>query len=134
MPVDVEMIARRLGLPIFPEVLPPGVAGALFTYPGGSIIVYDRRSSRQRARFTVAHELAHWLIGRSRPVALSHGAIGEGKRREERFADRFAAALLMPAPVVVDRWLSGEAFTSLAARFDVSLEAMHWRLVELGLV
>jgi Zn-dependent peptidase ImmA (M78 family) len=64
-------------------------------------------------------------------------------RPDERFADRFAVALLMPASDVVQafesRGLSSASLTSqqlgsLAGRYNVSLHAMAIRLEELGLV
>lgn len=126
-------MAKKLGLPVFTESLPRGVYGALFRYPQGAIILVDPNTSRERARFTVAHELGHWILEKTHdPVYCQAHALQD--RVEERLADRFAAALLMPADAVLHYWLKGEAFTSLAARFDVSYEAMHWRLVELGLV
>lgn len=129
----VGQVARAFGLPLFAERLPPRIEGALFWYPQGALIVYDPYRSRQRVRFTVAHEIGHWVLAQGTWPISCQSAAGS-RTPEERMADRFAAALLMPADAVIAAWLRGEAFTALAARFDVSLEAMHWRLVELGLV
>lgn len=132
LPVRVAAIARALGLPIVAKALPDGVDGALFRYRSGAVIVYDPRRPRERVRFTVAHEIGHWLLGRAGAVACHCERLQYSA--EERRANRFAAALLMPREDVIACWLSGKAFTSMAARYEVSLEAMHWRLVELGLV
>ena len=132
LPVRVSAIAAKLGLPMFPERLPQGVDGALFCYPEGPIILYDPASPKERVRFTLAHEIGHWVLGHASPVSCHAPGIRDDG--EERLANHFAAALLMPRRAVLRAWLDGEAFTAMAARFEVSLEAMHWRLVELGLV
>jgi Zn-dependent peptidase ImmA (M78 family)/transcriptional regulator with XRE-family HTH domain len=58
--------------------------------PGGKpdvpVIVVSTQFSIERRRFTLAHELAHRLIGE-----------GEGDLRLEKAVDRFAAAFLIPA-------------------------------------
>ncbi len=132
LPVRVVPIAHALGLSIVARALPDGVEGALFRYERGAVIVYDPRRPSERIRFTVAHEIGHWVLGRSGVVACHCEELRD--RAEERRANRFAAALLMPREDAVACWMSGKAFTSMAARYEVSLEAMHWRLVELGLV
>ena len=125
-------IAARHGLFLKAARLPHGVDGALFAYPDGKyVIAFDASLARTRARFTVAHELAHWYLHRGRHWGFM---LSNHDSREEREANRLAAAILMPAYAVTYWWQAGEGFTALAARFDVSLEAMHWRLVELGLV
>ncbi|MER3411291.1 MAG: hypothetical protein C4305_02485, partial [Thermoleophilia bacterium] len=90
-----------------------------------------------RRRFTVAHELGHWvcqvLAGRAAPVfcrPLDLSAATD--RSQEREANVFAAELLMPEEAVVGCFAGNVA--ECAARFQVSEEAMHWRLFNLGLV
>jgi hypothetical protein len=107
----------------------------------------------RRFRFTVAHEIGHWvchcLEGRApdmapaycRPVDLTEAT----DRALEREANVFAAELLMPEPAVRAAWeelvaLSHEQSRELdrvaacARRFDVSPTAMQWRLYAFGLV
>jgi Zn-dependent peptidase ImmA (M78 family) len=69
--------------------------------------VINARDSRERQRFTVAHELAHFLLhkenARKRKAHRTEGHVYDpfvylepSDRREEVEANRFAAALLMP--------------------------------------
>jgi hypothetical protein len=96
----------------------------------------------RRFRFTIAHEIGHWvchcLEGRApkmeasycRPVDLSSAA----DRVLEREANVFAAELLMPEPDVRNAWAELGEIEQCAGRFDVSPTAMHWRLYSFGLV
>lgn len=131
LPVPVDQLAGAFGLRIVPASLPSRVSGALFRYPAHAVIVYNRWMRETRVRFTLAHELGHWALHHHARATECHGGPCDPLERE---ADAFAAALLMPADAVMYWWRRGEAFTALCARFGVSYEAMHWRLIELGLV
>lgn len=90
----------------------------------------------RRFRFTIAHEIGHWIChcreGRApamaasycRPVDLTEAA----DRTLEREANVFAAELLMPKAAVRGAWEELEDVSACAARFDVSPTAMQWRL------
>jgi IrrE N-terminal-like domain len=96
----------------------------------------------RRIRFTIAHEIGHWvchcLEGRApspapaycRPVDLTEAA----DRTLEREANVFAAEFLMPEPAVRVAWAELRNIAACAARFDVSPTAMQWRLHSYGLV
>jgi IrrE N-terminal-like domain len=100
----------------------------------------EARRSPQRRRFTIAHELGHWVIharrGKKktfqrfcRPVDL------ERKLGPEAEANAFAAALLLPSELLREQ---AEAcrfnLPLLATRFDVSLPALRLRLTTLDLL
>jgi hypothetical protein len=148
VPVPVEAIAEDLlGLRI-EERWDIDCSGMLL--PAGRLIVlnaHERVGGRndpplRRFRFTIAHEIGHWvchcLEGRApspepsycRPVDLTEGA----DRRLEREANVFAAELLMPEPVVRQAWEELGDVAACAARFDVSPTAMQWRLYGFELV
>lgn len=96
----------------------------------------------RRFRFTIAHEIGHWVChcqeGKApeleasfcRPVDLTDAS----DRATEREANVFAAELLMPQPAVRGVWEELGEIESCAARFDVSPTAMHWRLFAFGFV
>jgi Zn-dependent peptidase ImmA (M78 family) len=107
----------------------------------------DERPLR-RHRFTVAHELGHWVChvaGRPDPQPTYCRAVDlteSADRTLEREANVFAAELLMPehavrgawASLVTDRHEEEEAVAVCAERFDVSPTAMRWRLYGFGMV
>ncbi len=93
----------------------------------------------ERRRFTIAHELGHWICqyraGRPAPFYCRPGGVAAAAdRAAEREANVFAAELLMPEPAVRAAWECEPEIAACAERFGVSGEAMHWRLYNLGLV
>jgi Zn-dependent peptidase ImmA (M78 family) len=111
------------------------VSGILL--PSEREVWLNATESPERRRFTLAHEVGHWvcqvLEGRGSPVMCRADEVGVGEGRAlEREANVFAAELLMPEELVRGKSVGTAAGT--AARFDVSEEAMAWRLYNLGLV
>jgi Zn-dependent peptidase ImmA (M78 family) len=106
------------------------------------------RPPLRRYRFTIAHELGHWIChvgGRPDPQPTYCRAVDlteDANRTLEREANVFAAELLMPelavraawASLVTDRHEAEAAVETCAERFDVSPTAMRWRLYGFGLV
>jgi Zn-dependent peptidase ImmA (M78 family) len=134
LPVPVESIAEDLlGLNVEEADL-DGVSGLL--YPAERQIYVNAAEPKTRQRFTLAHELGHWvcqhLEGQQEPVYCRSDQVGVGEGRlREREANVFAAELLMPEPLVRMAWA---AVADTAARLEVSRVAMHWRAYTLGLV
>jgi Zn-dependent peptidase ImmA (M78 family) len=99
----------------------------------------EAAESPGRRRFTIAHELGHWVCqvveGHRAPVYCRPADLTEtADRALEREANVFAAELAMPEPLVRREFEGHPAVEAMAARFDVSEAAMHWRLFNLGLV
>ena len=137
LPVPVESIAEDLlGLRV-QEAPMSGISG--FLYPAERVIFLNASDTPQRRRFTLAHELGHWICqhleGAREPVYCRHEdvtAAAPPDRAREREANVFAAELLMPEPAVRAAW-NGNTLVASAA-FGVSGEAMHWRAYSFGLV
>lgn len=135
LPVPVGAIAEDLlGLHVSEADL-DGVSGLL--YAARRRIVLNRDDPPARKRFTLAHELGHWICQcqdeptvevfcRAEDVTLDPAA-----RSVEREANIFAAELLMPEPAVREAW-DGDP-DNCATHFGVSGEAMRWRLYSFGL-
>jgi Zn-dependent peptidase ImmA (M78 family) len=94
-----------------------------------------------RPRFTVAHELGHWIhhvIGARDPAPVYCRASDvrpeNGAPDYERDANVFAAELLMPEDEVRAQWARAPTIAAVAEAFDVSELAIHWRLYNLGVV
>jgi Zn-dependent peptidase ImmA (M78 family)/transcriptional regulator with XRE-family HTH domain len=100
-----------------------------------ALAVLNGDDRRTRQRFTLAHELGHWLLGDVRPVIVD-GGIDPTDQAEAR-ANRFAAELLMPREALGDQ--SGrrppvEAFVAALIGCGVSKEALLIRLTDLDLL
>lgn len=139
-PVKVASIARALGIEVKAATLKPRISGQIGpsdTSDSGFRIRVNRHETKPRQRFTIAHEIAHYLLHRD--------DIGDGiedsilyrstlSDRREAEANRLGAALIMPEAGVVQslRELGGRATPEvakiLAERYDVSEPAMKIRL------
>lgn len=107
---------------------------------GRAIISIDDRSLPRRQRFSLAHEIGHWEWHRGHQLLCSKDDIrGSGAKlkglSKEAAANRFAADLLMPGFMLKKAMrdfnrLDMRTVRELATRFDVSLTAMAYRLVE----
>ncbi|WP_338610593.1 ImmA/IrrE family metallo-endopeptidase [Pelagibacterium nitratireducens] len=87
------------------------------------------RKQMPQHRFTVAHEIAHLLAGHkfTRHRRVDHGQqFGSEVKKNEREADKIAAAILVPEKLAdVDMLTSAR---TLANRFGVSLSMANYRL------
>ena len=129
---DLDQLAAQLGLTIV-EVDSQSFEGALLRSSrdlSGRILV--RRGIREsgRRRFTVAHEIGHYILHVDQQIPCSPRVIEgwrEGKPTPEREADTFASELLLPTtetvPCVNSRWPSMEVVADVAEHFGTSLMA-----------
>lgn len=91
------------------------------------VIVVNRRDWGERQRFTLAHELGHMVMDAS------------GKVDEEKAAQRFAGAFLMPADALwaeIGRHrtsIGGSELFYLKQLFGVSVQAITYRCKDLGI-
>lgn len=135
-------IEARLGALVLYVDAADGISGAASQLPGLHAILVNRRESQGRRSFDLAHELFHVLTWDAMPprrVEPLEVRPAKGNRVEQ-MAESFASALLMPSAIVVDRWQArGEEDLPLwigrtAAQLRVSVPALQWRLVNLGLM
>lgn len=142
-PVDVEVIAKYLGFTVLKYPLPDTTSGLTFIEEGIKTIGVNSTHAPTRQRFSVAHELGHYLSGHEsydgggthvedRPSYL------DPQHRQEVEANEFAAELLMPSAWVKrDAAAGGLAeldAVALAKSYGVSEQAMWIQLLDLRLV
>lgn len=97
-------------------------------------IVLSADEPMSRQRFSLAHEFKHVLDDPSIERLYRHLPKEHRHGRGERFANCFAACLLMPRSWIKRDWCRGlQTLDQLARRYAVSSEAMAIRLAELGL-
>lgn len=141
VPVDLKGMIDELGLALeFCGDLPASIAGKLVRDPSsraGYRIVVNSKDNQRRQRFTMAHEIAHFILHRD---LLRGDLVDDALYRSpslsdeyERQADRFAAQVLLPAHAVREAFKRTKALAALAEMFEVSDSALRIRLRELGL-
>ncbi len=134
-PVKVGAIATDLGVTVAISDLPLSISGTL-SREGATKdqwkIRVNRHEHRHRQRFTIAHEIAHFVLHRD---AISDKVVddtfyrsGLSERREFE-ANAMAAEILMPWPLIHELMSShGTDVGQLARLLEVSEAAMHIRL------
>lgn len=142
-PVRVGQVAKELGVKIRISGLHPEVSG-LIRHEGsdGYVIRVNRYEARERQRFTIAHELAHFMLHKNLIDKSSKGITDNILYRSgapeavEYEANRLAAEIVMPGYQVkkalyedFDGIATEEAIENLAERFQVSKAAMEIRLI-----
>lgn len=149
-PIPVEEVARSAGATVVHRRFDGNdTAGFMYSSDEGVLIGVNSATSRKRQRFTVAHEIGHMLLHRSDDLRVDSviqfrdGVSTRGTDPNEREANAFAASLLMPTPLVeqhlASAWERGTTaretlVAQLANEFDVSTEAMTYRLINLGVL
>lgn len=154
MPLVTNLDLVRQMLPSTPygkgsrEIMAPmpatwsGCEGALVRNPKDSAewgIFYDGGVRLERRRFTIAHELGHFVLHRDRHARFNcdktsvHSGL-ETLALIEREANTFASNLLMPGDVFgknvnVPR-IDLHLLSSLATQFEVSFEALCIRFIQ----
>ena len=101
--------------------------------PNDFIIHVERISGEVRKRFTIAHEIGHYLL-HSRQGEKKIRVARQGSNRLEWEANWFAAAFLMPEDWVKQEYKLEKDVGVLSGIFNVSIDAMNIRLKALGLV
>ena len=134
----VGLAEREFGVDVAVEPLgDEGSSGLLVQFAAEiALAVLNGDDHVSRRRFTLAHELGHWLMGDPEPVILEGNVRSDSEM--ERRADAFAVELLLPEVGV--RRVVERAADDVAAVVDgltvfgVSREAFVNRLRNLGLV
>jgi Zn-dependent peptidase ImmA (M78 family) len=137
VPVKVGALANALGLKVVVAALPLKISGLIKPDPdGGFVIKVNRFEPKERQRFTIAHEIAHFLLHRDKIHAgVVDSVLYRSKlsSRVEAEANRLAADIIMPYAKV--RELSSvyraqgdhQIIATLAETFQVSRQAMEIR-------
>ncbi len=139
LPIDPVRIAKSLGVRVLDIYLKQNVSGALVKKQGEDpSIVLNAEDSTTRKRFTCAHELGHYIRragerNQYEYVDYRDHRSSTGTDEEERYANSFAASLLMPELAVKAFHAENMPAFRMAKRFGVSPESMQYRLENLGL-
>jgi Zn-dependent peptidase ImmA (M78 family) len=155
-PIVVGALARSLGLEIVKQDADDSISGMLINEGDGKggIIGVNRAHHLNRQRFTIAHEIGHFLLQHYQGVHFDGANTGlqinfrdnrstTGEDIFEREANLFAAELLMPRKLLeadlqrikhpvslIDT--NDKTLKDLAKRYQVSVRAITFRLSYLG--
>lgn len=139
IPVRLGELASDLGLKVFRSPLPPRISGLI--RPSADAAGFEIRVNKyevpERQRFTLAHEIAHFLVHKE---DIKQGVVDSImyrsvlSSRKEAEANRLAADIVMPRAAVRKELanrggVANEGVAEELARiFNVSIPAMRVRL------
>ncbi len=134
-PVSLRDVVSALNLELVQRTCEPFAPEAALEPVGDShAIVLGGGKDERRRRFTIAHEIGHFVLHPARLRPERGGGVNAAWQAQERDADQFAAELLMPETLLRQAVVEqGSDPSRLADRFDVSRQAMQTRLRILGL-
>lgn len=138
-PVKLGAIAQKLGIKVLLSTLPRGTSGQIGQENGDFVIRVNRHEAKHRQRFTLAHELAHFLLHKDRIVAeggWSENVLLRSGQPDniEYEANRLASDLVIPSALLAKATeeysgpMTSEIIEDLARRFGVSTSAMEIKL------
>lgn len=152
VPVAIDIVAQRLKLTMSAAPLGEKVSGMLVVMGERGAIGYNSSHPRVRQRFTISHEIAHYLLhakkGEKTQLFIDRSVSfrrdensAAGVDRDEVEANQLGAALLMPKGLVQQEVKRNEldlddedAISLLARKFQVSAAAMSNRLANLRML
>jgi Zn-dependent peptidase ImmA (M78 family) len=134
-PIDPEFIAKNEGVGVVYADFEPPVSDEIsgFYDPIANQIVVNKAIAPNRKTYTIAHELAHYLMHREYAESDQYKILPrkngyEGAKPDvEKEADAFAAELLVPLTMLRDYAYLGDA-EELSRIFCVSQEALGFRM------
>lgn len=146
VPVDVFICAQKLNVGVESMEAEDAVSGVFISNNGVNKIGYNSQHHENRQRFTVAHELGHFVLHCEeaalfvdKEVKMYRDSYPTKEEKKEKEANAFAAALLMPKTLVLEKIEElgvsepDKMVTLLASTFKVSQIAMTYRLKDLGI-
>lgn len=135
--IDISSLANKLGLNVYSMNFTDNTLSGYIRFDNNEKKIFvNNIHPITRQRFTVAHEIAHYLLHNE--ILVKEGGTplfrgGESNPAEQQ-ANRLAAAILMPRSKVIQLYSSIKDINYLAQLFWVSRVAMSNRIVSLGLV
>lgn len=157
-PVDVEQLADKLGYRVVLKFFDQeDLSGTVMRDKDGSVTLgINTIHARVRQRFSIAHEIGHARLHLTKDredlfvdpparVLFRDHVASLGENPQEIEANQFAAGLLMPAPMIArtgsallasaeGRLSIDDLVERLSRKFEVSSQAMRFRLVTLGVI
>ncbi|RJP28010.1 MAG: ImmA/IrrE family metallo-endopeptidase [Candidatus Omnitrophota bacterium] len=142
-PVDVNKILNGLRINFLPYSFPDKVSAILLKDNNMLVIGVNKNHPPNRQRFSIAHEIGHYLLGHYKEIFVDTAEISEGRfeaadeehnKVQEQEANYFAGELLMPSDMLKKDFLKLKNVEEIAKLYQVSKEALWIRLLKLKLV
>lgn len=137
--VDIEGIAKHQNIKIIYHPFSNEISGVFYKKEGKLFLGVNSTHPKRRQRFTIAHELGHYILHSddilhyNEKIEDVYFRADKIQSKEESIANHFAAEILMPAELIQKCINNGvEQIGKLSELFNVSEGAMRYRLINLG--
>lgn len=144
--LDLERLLEKMDILLFKSPLSQGISGGFFKVDQERIILVNTAKTVGRQNFSIAHELYHAEYSLDMKSALCNtgSSLDAGGNEEEKKADMFASALLMPREgidrnileIQKEEWdtVTLKTVVWLEHVYKASHSAMCWRLHNLDYI
>ncbi|MBA4300486.1 MAG: hypothetical protein C0433_10355 [Cyclobacterium sp.] len=141
--IDVIRLTQAFGIQVHKRKLGGEISGLLVIKDGRASIGLESEQGKERMRFTIAHELGHYILHRNLKSTFVDEVFARSgtSSQLEREANVFAASLLMPKELLINAiehrgWsrIGDDQIAELAKLFNVSGVSMTYRLVNLKII
>ena len=147
LPIPIETIVSNQGIKLLSYDLGEGMSGVLIIEQGEATIGYNKNEHRVRNRFTIAHELGHYMLHKEKDLFVDKDfkimfrtiPSNDVNEIHEKEANEFAASILMPEDLLrreIDLldldYTDENAVKILAKKFDVSPISMSIRISKIS--
>ena len=137
-----DIIENKLGAKLLHLKMEDGVSAVSAIGDFGYAIIVNSEEAPWRRRFNLAHELFHLYASNITPLGEVHASDDVGRTMTEKYADAFAAALLLPEEHLKEavrsraqsNCLEPVDIIDIALDFAVSSQALLYRMQNLGLL
>lgn len=151
VPISLEKIAKHYSIFVTEIPSKDELSGLLLKSENKTIIGINANHGESRKRFTIAHELGHYFLHQNEDtfvdesenlemIKFRHRNLPQSEK-EEKEANNFAAAILMPAGFLKKHFKLlnevlkvDEVIQLLSEKYEVSSVAMRYRLINLQLI
>lgn len=136
----LKEIVKKYGIKLEPWCCMNEISGALIVTKKYVAIGYNSNHPKTRQRFTIAHEIGHYLLGHESGICntLQNEQVFQDNiwqsKNKDYLADIFAAELLMPVDKINEFIDYGISKKIMAKAFGVSMDAITLRLKHLKLI
>jgi len=145
IPTPLDKITTHFGITLSYE-LGENISGVLICNKNVTIIGVNSTEATVRQRYTIAHEIGHYVMHKNLAelfvdqdyLVMKRSGV---KDQQELEANAFAAALLMPEDLLLNelermpvKIFVDAKIKMLAKKFEVSTIAMTYRLSNLGVI
>lgn len=152
IPVEVVSMANFYGFEVYELEMDDNTSGMIIVsnknienFDTKKVIVINSKHSNSRKRFTIAHELGHYILSDKPEECYAHRESKGSYNPDERDVNSFASALLMPKDdlekfcKLIENDYSADKvpfvlISKVSERYNVSKSAAEVRLKKLNII